>query len=279
MRVAVGGQTLGQVFAMRVTALSIGLALAATASAAEQLHHGVEAITDETLLVPMHEPVMLRQPLLYVGRDSCHPVPAVDAEGNWNGGLAPHGHWSGSCGGVSGTEVGYARMAIVNATTCVRMYAWFFEKNQGEDFRQRWDWQHVVIVSETHDLTSPVTRLCVWRAEQYSCWRRFPAVDRGGVELPLVTYHYADLWDRHLLDPVWDCHPPSDTDGPDGKTYLRLVDWDRMNADMQKTLNDGVFGDIDVPVCDTHFDKYLALALAAGMTPDPVLPDGCPHKV
>ena len=250
------------------------LLFAIGALAGTQLHHGIRRITDDTLFVPRSDVLSIRQPLLEIGRDSCHPVPAVDVDGNWNGGLAPRGKWDGQCGGGSDNAVTYVRMSIVNATTCVRMYSWYMEKNQGVDFRQRHDFQHVVVVSDAHDPWSPVRRICVHHYNQYHCYHRYPTLKHGGTDMALILYHYDELYDRHVIDPAFDCHAPT---RDDGDVYPPLMDWGRMNDAMRQTLNGAVFDNVPVPFADGNYDRNVKAALDVDVMPDPILPPDCPH--
>jgi hypothetical protein len=72
---------------------------------------------------------------------SCAPFPAVDAAGNWSGGLRPTGPWNSGCG-VSrrGSNVYYRSMTY--AGQCMLMYAWYFPK---DSWVHRHDWEWVSI--------------------------------------------------------------------------------------------------------------------------------------
>lgn len=78
---------------------------------------------------------------------ACRPYTAVDANGDYNGGLKDSGGESSSCSLTSKQQV-YTRTARINANTHAIMYAYYFPKDNGRVFASlghRHDWEHVFV--------------------------------------------------------------------------------------------------------------------------------------
>ncbi|KAI0753398.1 necrosis inducing protein-domain-containing protein [Daedaleopsis nitida] len=75
--------------------------------------------------------------------NGCVPFPAVDAEGNTSGGLAPTGDPSGGCSSSTGQV--YARSASFNNAFAI-LYAWYMPKDEpSSGLGHRHDWEGIVV--------------------------------------------------------------------------------------------------------------------------------------
>ncbi|KAK7061126.1 dihydrolipoamide dehydrogenase precursor [Paramarasmius palmivorus] len=140
------------------------------------------------------------QPQLHIG-NGCHSYPAVDAEGNWSGGLKPTGAPSADCKDPN------KRQTYVRSTNNYRgkigmAYAWYFPKDEistGIGHRHDWEGAVVFLDPNTHHIDGVA-------ASAHGHWRKYP--NPGGVNVdgtrvklqysaePVINSHALDLTDK-----------------------------------------------------------------------------------
>lgn len=215
-------------------AAPVALTVAGTAVAAVIAHDAVQPIPAAA------DSYMFKfQPELKV-EDGCVPFPAVDVNGNTNGGLAPTGARNGGCSSSTGQI--YVRAQSYYGL-CAVMYSWYFPKDQVLD-GHRHDWENAVVwLSSCSDSASIV-------AVSYSAHSGYdkstsPPVDGAH---PLVRYYTNGITNHQL----------GSTTSTGGSQPL--IQWEKMPAAARTALTNADFGSANVPFKDANFVNNLAKA-------------------
>ncbi|KAK7061097.1 hypothetical protein VNI00_000833 [Paramarasmius palmivorus] len=183
------------------------------------------------------------QPQLHIG-NGCYSYPAVDAQGNWSGGLKPTGAPSAACKDTSKGQT-YVRSTSYKGKTAF-VYAWYMPKDEiSTGIGHRHDWEGAVVFLD------PKTRhIDGVAASAHGHWRKYP--NPGGVN---VDGTHVKL--QYSAEPVINSHAIDLTDK--GGDLPTLVDWGSMPAAARAAINDGShWGDTNPPVADSHFDSSLS---------------------
>ena len=208
-----------------------GLLVNAGAQAAVINHDAVQPITQNGTDFELKF-----QPTLKV-ESGCVPFPAVDANGNTSGGLAPSGSRNGGCS--SSTDQVYARYAVYNGE-CAIMYSWYFPKDLVID-GHRHDWENAVVWLSSCSVNATL------RAVSYSAHANYdkttsPPNNAGAAK---VRYYTDGITNHHL----------GSTSSTGGKQPL--IDWELMPTAARNALTNTDFGDANVPMKDANFVANL----------------------
>lgn len=208
--------------------------VAVAAGAAVIPHDQVQPIAQNATAVELKF-----QPRLKVD-DGCVPFPAVDAQGNTSGGLAPSGGRNSGCSSSAGQV--YARTATYNGE-CAIMYSWYFPKDQVLD-GHRHDWENAVVFLSTCSTSATI------RAVSYSAHSGY-----GKATAPPLSGTAALI--RYYTDGITN-HQLGTTSTVGG--MQALIDWDLMPAAARTALQNADFGDGNVPMKDANFTTNLGKA-------------------
>ncbi|KAK7061103.1 hypothetical protein VNI00_000839 [Paramarasmius palmivorus] len=182
------------------------------------------------------------QPELHIG-NGCHSYAAVDAEGNWSGGLKPTGAPSADCKDTSKGQT-YVRSTRYQGRIAF-VYAWYFPKDEistGIGHRHDWEGAVVFLDANTHHIDGVA-------ASAHGHWRKYPNPGGENVSGTHVKLQYS-------AEPVINSHALDLTDK--GGDLLTLVDWGSMPAAARAAINDGShWGDTNPLVADAHFESAL----------------------
>ncbi|KAL9088935.1 MAG: hypothetical protein Q9165_005992 [Trypethelium subeluteriae] len=182
------------------------------------------------------------KPYLYVA-NGCVPFPAVDAEGNVSGGLAPSGASNGDCSSSTGQV--YARAGTYNGDYAI-MYSWFMPKDEPSDgIGHRYDWENIVVWLENPSAANPTLLGVAASAHGDYQDNTSPSLSGNG---PLIEYESIWPLDHQLLF----------TSTVGGQQPL--IAWESLTAAAQQTLNTFDFGSAIVPFRDDNFQSYLTEA-------------------
>lgn len=209
------------------------------------------------------------KPILGVGDHGCLPYAAVDADGNWSGGLKPSGPTRGDCGDADKGQV-YVRSGWYNARHAV-MYSWYFPKDEGEPkkwemFRwegQRHDWQNYIVwLTSDEPQDAEIVKICTSIGDKtWHCYDLAPSAilkDQATERLTACYVFQNNSAQRHRLSPWtgfgkcldWD---DSTTVDPPG------IDWDSLSGPAQATFNADPF----MPSAAVPFNKNFGDNIAA----------------
>ncbi|BAB04114.1 NPP1 family protein [Halalkalibacterium halodurans] len=184
------------------------------------------------------------QPYLTVST-GCVPFPAVDADGNTSGGLAPTGPHNGGCSSHIGQV--YSRSTWHNGVWAI-MYAWYFPKDSpSPGLGHRHDWEGIVVWVDNPANPSP--QLLSIAYSQHGNFYNVAPTDRNTREQrPLIRYSHAwplnhSLW---IHDQVGGTQP--------------LIGWDDLTPAARHALNTTDFGAANVPFNDHNFINNLRKA-------------------
>ncbi|CAI6340466.1 unnamed protein product [Periconia digitata] len=87
--------------------------------------------------------------------NGCVPFPAVNAAGDYSGGVKPTGHSSGGCSGNKGQV--YARSGSGKDGAWGIMYSWYFPKDSpSSGAGHRHDWEEIVVWLESKSTSAKV---------------------------------------------------------------------------------------------------------------------------
>ncbi|KAL3443770.1 necrosis inducing protein-domain-containing protein [Aspergillus insuetus] len=204
-----------------------------------------ETVPDSTL----GQLYLAYQPYLYV-EGGCVPFPAVDAEGNTSGGLAPTGSPTGDCSSNTGQI--YARSTMASGTSSTYgnaiMYSWYFPKDSpSTGLGHRHEWEGVIIYLSDASSTSAdnILAVCPSAHGDWNC-------DTDGFSVsgthPLIRYY--SVWPVNhqmgLTDTVGGTQP--------------LVAWESLTEAARTALENTDFEDATVPFKEGTFAGNLGAA-------------------
>ncbi|KAK7045525.1 hypothetical protein VNI00_007357 [Paramarasmius palmivorus] len=181
------------------------------------------------------------QPQLHIG-NGCHSYPAVDADGNWSGGLKPTGSPSGSCRDTSKAQT-YVRGADFKGKTAF-LYAWYMPKDEiSPSIGHRHDWEGAVVFLDPDN-----NKIEGVAASAHGDWRKYKNPGGDKVDGNHVKLQYsAEGVNSHAID-------ITDKDGD----LSTLVDWAAMPGPARDAINDAShWGDANPPLADAHFEDNL----------------------
>ncbi|CAJ2506009.1 Uu.00g001390.m01.CDS01 [Anthostomella pinea] len=182
------------------------------------------------------------KPYLYVV-NGCVPFPAVDAEGNTNGGLAPTGASDGDCSSSTGQV--YSRAAAYNDAYAV-MYAWYWPKDEPSDgIGHRHDWEGIVVWLSSNSTSATLLGVAASAHGDFST-ETDPAISGSG---PLIRYQ--SEWP---LD-----HSLGFTSTVGGQQPL--IAWESLTDAARTALENTDFGSANVPFKDANFANNLEKAI------------------
>ncbi|KAI9052947.1 hypothetical protein LZ554_003219 [Drepanopeziza brunnea f. sp. 'monogermtubi'] len=184
------------------------------------------------------------QPFLKV-ESGCVPFPAVDADGNTGGGLAPSGSPSGKCGSNPGQV--YVRSAEYGGNT-VLMYSWYFPKDSPSDgFGHRHDWEGVIVYVKSINSTTPENVLAVCPSAHGAWYCATTGFTLSGTS-PLIIY-----------DSEWPVNHALALTGAEGGKQP-LIAWEKLPPAASSALATADFGAAIVPFKDDTFWKNVHAA-------------------
>ncbi|KAK8205029.1 necrosis inducing protein [Phyllosticta capitalensis] len=183
------------------------------------------------------------KPLLKVV-NGCVPFPAVDADGNTSGGLAPSGDSSGDCDSSTGQV--YVRSESYNDAYAI-MYSWYWPKDEpSTGIGHRHDWEAIVVWIDDETSSNP-TILGV-AASAHGDFSTTTSPNLSGTR-PLIKYE--SIW------PV--DHSLGFTSTVGGEQPL--IAWESLPTAAQTALTDTDFGSANVPFKDANFETNLGKAV------------------
>ena len=200
------------------------------------------------------------QPRLYVRR-GCQPYAAVDAQGNYSGGLSARGSESGSCStqGRGQTYVRSACWQVSGRQICANMYAWYFPKDMfmtgnlpiaGAGHRH--DWEDVIIWTDNNSFAGAAYS----QHGDYDIRSRDDSAN--SISGNTLTVQYDRNSGTHSLEPT------SQTTGvmPAGISYFNLPSVAR------RTLANRDWGSANFPMKDSNFLNNIREAIPVNLTND-----------
>nr|AFG73941.1 necrosis- and ethylene-inducing protein 4 [Moniliophthora perniciosa] len=183
------------------------------------------------------------QPQLHIG-NGCHSYPAVDAEGNWSGGLKPTGAPSAACKDTSKAQT-YVRTTDNYNGKIAMVYAWYMPKDVvTSGFGHRHDWEGAVVF-----LDPKTKRIDGMACSAHGGWRKYPNPGGNNVDTTHVKLQYS-------AEPLINSHAIDLTDkGGDLPTLAR---WEKIGPAAQKAINDGShWGKSNPPIADKNYQNSL----------------------
>jgi hypothetical protein len=207
------------------------------------------------------------QPVYDYDKDGCYSTPAIDANGNLNGGLNPTGALNGNCRDQSDLDNtnGYSR-AKCNNGWCAIMYDLYFEKDQalaGSSIGgHRHDWEHVVVWVQNDQVkyvsTSAHGGFSVYNSTQV----RFDGTHAK------IVYHKDGIRTHAFRLATSGDEPPENHYGqwqaPD------LVGWNGYPAGVRDKLTNANFGSAGFGLKDASYNGLLQRAMPAGIPFNPL---------
>ncbi|KAJ8063682.1 hypothetical protein OCU04_007547 [Sclerotinia nivalis] len=184
------------------------------------------------------------KPYLYVV-NGCVPFPAVDAQGNTGGGLAPSGGSNSGCS--SGTGQVYVRGAQ-NGSYYGLMYSWYMPKDEpSPGIGHRHDWEGVILwlTSSTATTASNIVAVCPSAHGGWDCTRDQYTLSGTA---PLIKYE--GIWP---LD-----HSMGLTSTKGG--LQPLIAWESLTAAARNALETTDFGAAIVPFKNANFENNFVKA-------------------
>ncbi|KAL4875264.1 necrosis inducing protein-domain-containing protein [Aspergillus karnatakaensis] len=188
------------------------------------------------------------QPYLEV-EDGCVPFPAVDADGNTSGGLAPTGSSTGDCSSSTGQV--YARSTMSDGLDATYgagiMYSWYFPKDSpSTGLGHRHDWEGVIVwlADGASSTAENVVAVCPSAHGDWNCDTSFSL---SGTH-PLIRYF--NVWPVN--------HQLGLTDSVGGSQPL--VAWESVGSAVRDALESTDFGSATVPFKEGTFGGNLGEA-------------------
>ncbi|KAK7536948.1 necrosis inducing protein [Phyllosticta citribraziliensis] len=231
--------------------LSVGLSFLVAASAvagaplerrAEIAHDAVVGFSQTVPDTTVGQLYLKYKPLLKVV-NGCVPFPAVDADGNTSGGLAPTGSPSGDCDSSTGQV--YVRSTSYNNAYAI-MYSWYWPKDSpSTGTGHRHDWENVVVWIDSETAAEP-TILGV-SASAHSGYGTSTSPNLSGTR-PLIKYE--SIWPVN--------HALGFTSTVGGEQPL--IAWESLPTAAQTALTNTDFGSANVPFKDANFENNLGKA-------------------
>ncbi|RPD57426.1 NPP1-domain-containing protein [Lentinus tigrinus ALCF2SS1-7] len=234
-----------------MTLLSVGLSLLAAVGYAAGAAIGPRAVIAHDAVVGFPETVpntaigqlyLKYKPHLKVV-NGCVPFPAVDAEGNTSGGLAPTGGTNAGCSSSTGQV--YARSASFNNAFAI-MYAWYMPKDEPSDgLGHRHDWEGIVVWIDDPNKAEP-TLLGV-AASAHGGFSTTTSPNLDGTS-PLIQYFSIFPVDHQLgfTSAVGGTQP--------------LIAYESLTDAARTALETTDFGSANVPFKDANFQNNLVKA-------------------
>lgn len=224
--------------------MSLLVALVPSAYAAVIPHNQVVGFAELTPTTTAQIAAKKFQPTLKV-TTGCVPFPAVDAQGNTNGGLAPSGGSSSSCSSSPGQV--YSRAAWYNGVYAI-MYSWYMPKDSpSSGLGHRHDWEAAVVWIDNPAATNPQI-LSISYSQHGNFVNAAPSSSNTNGTHPKIEYK--STWPiNHSL------FITSTTGG-----YQPLIDWDDLTTEARDELNTTDFGSANVPMKDANFTNNLEKA-------------------
>jgi len=224
--------------------LSLLVTLVPTVYAAVIPHNQVVGFAEVTPTTTAQIVAKQFQPTLKV-TTGCVPFPAVDADGNTSGGLAPSGGSSSSCSSSTGQV--YSRAAWYNGVYAI-MYAWYMPKDSpSSGLGHRHDWEAAVVWIDNPAATNPQI-LSISYSQHGDFYNVAPTSSNTNGTHPKIEYK--STWPiNHAL------YITNTTGG-----YQPLIDWSDLTPAARNALNTTDFGSANVPMKDSNFMNNLANA-------------------
>ncbi|KAG7390135.1 hypothetical protein PHYBOEH_007151 [Phytophthora boehmeriae] len=197
---------------------------------------------------PQPEPVTLSEkvavklkPSLYIF-GGCVSFPAVNAQGEINGGLKGNSGTRGCRDSPMGSQV-YGRSAWHRDYWAI-MYAWYYPKGFFAYFaKRRHDWSCAVLWIDNPAFETPTIK-GVSTCDGDSYFRKFaPAAG--------VTKFV------HMLSPIFGGGAPYTHPTDANGEYQDLIMWSQLTDEAREGLNTWDFGKAKVPLNDDNFEKNL----------------------
>ncbi|KAG7389100.1 hypothetical protein PHYBOEH_007577 [Phytophthora boehmeriae] len=215
---------------------------------ADSISHDEVKVIYQTEAKTISEIAAVRfKPQLRIG-SGCHSYPAVNAEGQTSGGLAPSGSSSSGCRGFFVTSQVYVRSAWFNDVWGI-MYAWYFPKDSsGSGEGHRHDWENIVVWIDNPALDGDATILAI-STSNTDGYRKYTALDElVAGNAALVLYDTFDS-DDHTLSL-----------NKHGGDLQELILWSQLPDVARKALNETSFDPAVVPMKDETFMANLEKA-------------------
>jgi hypothetical protein len=208
------------------------------------------------------------EPVYDYDKDGCYSTPAIDANGNLNGGLNPTGALNGGCRDQSDLDNtnSYSR-AKCNNGWCAIAYGLYFEKDQavaGSGIGgHRHDWEHVVVLVQNDQVkyvsTSAHGGFSIYGSDQI----RF-----DGSTHAKIVYHKDGIRTHAFRPGGAGDEPPENHYG--AWQYADLVGWNGYPAGIRDKLSNANFGSATFGLKDASFNGLLQKAMPAGIPFNPL---------
>ncbi|KAI1639969.1 necrosis inducing protein [Biscogniauxia mediterranea] len=174
--------------------------------------------------------------------NGCVPFPAVDADGNTSGGLAPTGSSNGDCSSSTGQV--YARATEYNGKYAI-MYSWYMPKDSpSSGLGHRHDWEAAVVWLDSADAQNIVGLSTSAHGNFDTITSNYPL---DGTR-PKIRYYSIYPLDHQL----------GTTDEQGGEQPL--IEWENLTQAARDALTNTDFGSANVPFKDANFDNNLSKA-------------------
>lgn len=241
-----GDEKMNKFFLALFLSVFTSISIVSTANAAVIDHDKVVGFREVTPTTVTQKAAKRFQPYLKV-YSGCVPFPAVDAQGNTNGGLKPTGAPEGRCSKNTGQV--YSRSAWYNGVWAI-MYSWYFPKDEASpSLGHRHDWEGIVVW-----IDNPANQNTKVLSIAYSGHGKFTNVAPSGTNMkdgthPLIAY-----------DSTWPInHELMMSDRVVGGTQP-LIGWDDLTPAARNALNTTNFGKANVPFNNANFNNNLRKA-------------------
>ncbi|POM59021.1 NPP1-like protein [Phytophthora palmivora] len=187
------------------------------------------------------------KPQLHIS-NGCHPYPAVDADGNTNGGLGSTKVFTSCEGSPLGSQV-YGRMLKYKDVVAI-MYAWYFPR----DFMispmwvgHRHDWEHVVVWLDSASKDAEILSVTAQYVLGYKTYSPPKAKHMDGSSVK-IKYTWL-IQSQHFLSGT-----------SKAGEFQDLIMWDNMTDAARDALENTRFFWSKAPMNDDKFEDNLVFA-------------------
>lgn len=182
------------------------------------------------------------QPQLHIG-NGCHSYPAVNAQGDWSGGLYPSGSPSAGCSDPTKGQT-YVRSTNNYKGRIAMVYCWYMPKDEPvptTGHRHEWEGAVVFLDIKTHNIDGVAT-------SAHGHWRKYYNPNGTNVDGTHVKVEYsAEGLNSHAIR-------LTDKDGD----LPNLAQWDRLGGPAQQAINNpSNWGAANPPIAQMHYQMTL----------------------
>ncbi|EPQ27597.1 uncharacterized protein PFL1_04735 [Pseudozyma flocculosa PF-1] len=232
----------------KLSLATLALAAASLVSAANEINHDQVQSFPQINPTSASDRVAIRfNPSLHVG-NGCYPYAAVQANGDWSGGLAPTGAPSAACKDQTKPGQVYVRSKWYRGKWAI-VYSWYFPKDVvSSGIGHRHDWEGAIVWIDNPAAANP--KILGASASAHGHWRNYvpvPGADRDGDTVKIqysaegINSHANDLTDKG------------------GRRYP-VITWEALPDIAKRGLDGHSWGDANPLIIDANFDNNLAKA-------------------